>query len=96
MISMTVNGRLRTYDFGLEEGVIEVVEVHVDVIGGDEDGEHAEEQRYVVFVANGGLDTVRFTVGETVRRQVFRRRALHHDTLFQYLLLIKPTRKLLI
>jgi len=33
-----------TYNFGLKEGIVEVVEVHVDVIGGYEYGENAENE----------------------------------------------------
>lgn len=42
------------------------MKVHVDVVGRDEDGEHAEGQGDIVFIAEGCFDAVLVAVGETI------------------------------
>ena len=78
MMSMTKDGRSCTYDFGLEEGVVEVVEVHVDMIRRDQDGQDAKGERYVILVVYGGFDAVLVAVGETIGRRVDFSTRFHH------------------
>ena len=39
-----------TNDFGLEEWVVEVVKMHVDIVGGDDQSQQCENKRSIEFI----------------------------------------------
>lgn len=56
--------------FWLEEGVIEVVKVHVDLIGRDQDGGDTKDKGGIELVAYCGFDAVLIAVNEAIRWNV--------------------------
>lgn len=54
----------------MEKRVVEVVEVHIDVVGGDDDGEDTEGEGGIELVGKSGFDAGLFAIGEAVRGNI--------------------------
>ena len=54
---------ISTYDFGLEERVVEIMQMHVDMVGGDEDSQSAEDEGSVELVLLIGLYALLLAIG---------------------------------
>lgn len=65
-----LNYRNSTYDFGLEKRIIEVMKMHVNLIGWDQDRCDTEDKWRVILIPYGGLDAVLVTVNKAVRWDV--------------------------
>lgn len=86
-----------TYDFALEEGVVEVIEVHGDMVGGYQDSEYAEDQRSTKLVSQSILDALLFAVSPAVRwyfELAFKSQRIHATDFYifvsEYVILNRP------
>lgn len=68
-----------TYNFGLKERIVEIMQMHVNMISRHHDSHHTKNQRRVKLVGQSGLNTVLLTVSQTKSRNTLklRRTATH-------------------